>query len=747
MPSCPSEILDIILSNVDDAHGHYACLPLNKHSFHHAATMLYADPLLTFHNLDSSRKRRFLCWLLSISHTGDDFINELRAYIGIEHRPFREHAAAAIDNTSSLPSPLFDYLTFVRILRWHDDNDRECFFTLFPEMRSHALELGIERSVYHAKVRMGLMWGICGNQLDRMVEIEVEARLLEYSDLLTAVPQLSGLKRIVIHANPREDLRPFYRAAIQFVRVFQKHHGEHQLQECFFIQNPLEYDRHVFQDALELYSLLPGRSEQHHWAAERVSSPALILSTPSTSSLLSGRDGRARMLDADFERLDKITLGGSFAHPWRTLSQVYGDSWSPEDFARKCRHVVDITASFGIQGYWPEEAQEQARFNQQLARAVIESVPAQTLLLYLVLQELEGDYSMANSALRTSAETVQSLTLSLSLSHTNVDLDDPFEVPPPEASATVQNVPLDLPEAMPHLQKVSIHHAGNMDFDPSFLELSPIQYLDMNLNSHHTEQLQIVDRWSVLHLPHLTYLGLANGAIDHLDPTSFNHMPSLKTLILRTFDHSTFIASTATEENGWTWRWHLPSLRELGIISNASHSSFNFCLLETCPQLTDINLEFMSPPPHLWNSPPAPPSTFEQQQRQLQFPSVKRLRLGRRWADDNVEMNVHGLSDLLQTLTGLERLDVRILRGYRAGVVEATRGHPTLGEVVADGDPFDLGNLEGTDADEPSLSTLGLELLSDKVDARVRNGDESQDISPEHDDGCFYYIDSKFYGL
>lgn len=76
MPYCPTEILDIILGNVDDAHGHYACLPINKHAFRHAATMLYTDPLQTLHCLDSSRRRRFLCWLFSISHTHDDFTNE-----------------------------------------------------------------------------------------------------------------------------------------------------------------------------------------------------------------------------------------------------------------------------------------------------------------------------------------------------------------------------------------------------------------------------------------------------------------------------------------------------------------------------------------------------------------------------------------------------------------------------------------------------------------------------------------------
>ncbi|KAH7058011.1 hypothetical protein BKA57DRAFT_448368 [Linnemannia elongata] len=763
MPLCPTEILDIILGNVDDANGHYACLPINKHAFHHAATMLYTNPLQTFHNLDSSRKRRFLCWLLSISPTDDDFTNELRGHLGIEYHPFRKHATTttttATTNASSLPSPLIDYLTFVCVFRWHDNKDRECFFTLFPEMRSHALELGIEQSIYHAKVRMALMWGICGYQLDKMVEIEVEARLLEHSDLFAAVPHLSRLQRLIVHANPGE-LELFYQAATQFVRVFQEHHGKQQLQECFFTRNPLEDDRRVFQAALELYSLLPGRNEQHQWATEGVSSSALTSSTPSTpstpspitsstSASLSGRDGQAKMLDADFARLDKIVLGEYSRHPWSALAQVYKDCWSTDELARKCRHVTDISATFGIQGYWSEEEQQQARLNQQLARAVVESVPAQTLSLYLTLREQEEDYSIANNALRTSAETVQSLTLAVSFPHPLQDAGDPFTAPPlPEAGVTVQPAPLDLPEAMPHLQQVTLHHSGNMDIDPSFLERSPIRYLEISLNSAHTEQPQRAARWAVLHLPHLTYLVLASGIFDHLDPTSFNHMPSLKILILRTIDYPATNPAATTEENDWTWRWHLPNLRELSISSSAGHSSFNFCLLETCPRLADINLEFAAPPTHLWNSPLLVSlSAFGQHQSQCQFPSVKRLRLGSQWADDHVDANVRGLSDLLQTLTGLERLDVKVLRGYRAGVLEATRAHPALREVVVDVDPFYMGDAEGTDADEPSLDALGLVLLSDKADALVKHGDKLEDFSPEHDDGCLYYMDSKFYGF
>lgn len=455
------------------------------------------------------------------------------------------------------------------------------------------------------------------------------------------------------------------------------------------------------------------------------------------------------MLDADFARLDRIVLGGNSRHPWSTLAQVYGDCWSTDELARKCRHIGDISASFGMQGYWPEEMQQQARLNQQLARVVVESIPAQTLSLYLTLREQEEDYSIANNALKTSAETVQSLTLAVTFPHLLPDAGDPFAAPPPpEAAVTVQPAPLDLPEAMPQLQHVTIHHDGNMNIDPSFLERSPIRSLEINLNSVHTEQPQRALRWAVLHLPHLTYLVLASGVVDHLDPASFNHMPSLTTLILRTIDYPATTPTTTTEENDWTWRWHLPSLRELSISSSAGHSSFNFCLLETCPRLTDINLEFTTPPTHLWTSPlPVSLSTFGQHQNQRQFPSVKRLRLGRQWADNHVDANVRGLSDLLQTLTGLERLDVRILWGYRAGVLEATRAHPALGEVVADVDPFYTGDAEGTDPDEPSLDALGLVLLSDEADALVRHGDERGDISPEHDDGCIYYMDSKFYGF
>ncbi|KAG0251330.1 hypothetical protein DFQ27_008831, partial [Actinomortierella ambigua] len=664
-----TDVIVLILENVEDRGTLFSLLTVNSQLFPYACRALYKDPIRFFRKphivrgpqLKSLRSLFYL--FLSLSPATDEATNLARDVLDIP----RKHEPEAVHT-------MLDYLSFIQSVRW------ECILVYnewewrLAPLKAYAYKKGI--LCYTKLFQDTLTWSICGHRLGEIRELEIQpSALVRYVGM---APRLGHLRVVTVATQDSscDDLtHTIYPDALRLIQALQKYHGMDRLLHLDFAHG----GKYIQHDAV------------FRWDVEIAKQLQPLFPRDLIFSVL-------RPMDAYLSRLKSLQMGNAALDRWLDISKEYS-GMSTGQILQRCRSLVKLEIDFNEGKVDDPNAFAWATDEARERAAGRLSAPA--VLLEELNLRMEGPAVV--SASRVLRDSMRGF--SQSLVTLQVYLRSPQggeeggEGGGGERSEgeDLQQVPSHVEwEVMPRLQSLMLSSSIVEPLDYRLLQLCPnLLTLWISLNRRKDSRVA-PPCWPRLDLPHLTDLSLSGQAIDLFDPESLNSMLKLRELNLDDDLEGLLIpweAEGSTLSGDWKWDWNLPELEAAHLRMDLLQANFSFGVLRGCPKLRELTVECRGPR----SKPPLPLQVLSVLTSPSEdiFPALQELQLIGRCnlqPDDLQALVGRALPSLLTLHMGT------VSPSTTQQVVELARQHSSLDSVT----------LEDVLLDDVALEKLGL---------------------------------------
>ncbi|KAG0252626.1 hypothetical protein DFQ27_007940 [Actinomortierella ambigua] len=660
------DVIALIIDNVDDRGTLFSLLTVSKEVFRYTCRALYRDPFRFIYPYDLSDNARksslsLVQLLLALSPAADDDSNLVRRALGVPPKLKFESTIP--------PTTMVDYLSFIQCVRWDTVADHliaSLENTVLQDWQPPPGSSQDDESFALSTVT----WCLCGHQLGRIRELEVEHDAIER--YIAAASQLSRLRTLAV--------APFYGVqrddhsipVVRLVEALQLHHGKDLLRDCHLSWEdvPDSMSKNTFQWKVDIHRLLP-----------------LILPRDLKLAL------PLRPTDSYLSRLESMVTTSTVYHRWHDIIQEYSDM-TVGQVLQRCRALTSLGLDFAlgriddpsVLAWAVDEACERAA-----GRLRAPAVPLANLKIFLHWFTPSFAHRVLMDGLRGFGPTLQCLSFELLTLNLNELLDGPdYQLPR-------MSIPKDGSVMMEQLGTIYFKSVDPRLFDPNLLNFCPyLRNLDVSLRYYPNSY---VPSWSVVHLPSLAYLKLDGLAVQLFDPASLHGMPNLEEMMLSI--HAEEASSPASGErwtDRWTWDWNLPELKSLIVENTSTELTFSLMVLRGCPKLEELIVEFP-------DYPEIPPHRLDvlsvlTRPEQDVFPNLATLGLSGEHLIQPEDLKIL----MGSTLPGLKRFNVGTVAPYTTQqLLECTRHHPSLTSV----------NISNMALDKNEQHELGLVALKD----------------------------------
>ncbi|KAF9150657.1 hypothetical protein DFQ26_001497, partial [Actinomortierella ambigua] len=310
-----TDVIALILDNVEDRATLFSLLTVNRQLFPYACRALYKDPLRFFRRPHIIRTpqlksmRSLFHLFLSLSPATDEATNLVREVydIPLKHEPEAFHT-------------MLDYLSFIQSVRW------ECILEYNDELwgsdslREHAYTQGFLCANFFQDI---VTWSVCGHRLGEIRELEIQPKGL--GRFIDMAPRLSRLTVVTIamQGSSCDDLtQTFYPDALRLIQALQKYHGTDRLLYLDFA----ERRRYIHHDAVFRWDVEIAKQLQPLFPRDLIF-PVL------------------RPMDAYLSRLTSLKTSTEARDRWPDISKEYSDM-STGQILQRCRSLVELEIDF-----------------------------------------------------------------------------------------------------------------------------------------------------------------------------------------------------------------------------------------------------------------------------------------------------------------------------------------------------------------------------------------------------------------
>ncbi|KAG0254876.1 hypothetical protein DFQ27_006578 [Actinomortierella ambigua] len=651
-----SDVLFLIIDNVDDGGALFSLLTVSKHVFQRACWALYRDPgfILRQKGYESRKTSTvaFVRLMLAISPAGDSSTSMLRL---------------AFDVSRADGPPMLDYLSLIRVVRWKDVLTK-CFAHVPRDLKDlvewNCLVDGVPDDFPSLGVDC-LTRAICLHQLGNIVELEIQpAGIVEY---LHRAPQARCLRRIFIVQSHQQ--RAVYLLAICLVKAIQYHHGRDQIYDCQVTQHYTTYhsdSRYELHSKLELLLPPPGSLKNLPKVLEAPEALPKVLEAPIS------------VADRTLAKLETLIVHARGKYEWGRICSQYPSVPSGrilQRFRSLTKLSVEIAQGLIEEADLFEWAAQEAR-DRVANKQVPPMMRVGNLTLHIKALDLCGARRVVKDALVGFRRSLIFLRVHFEPQRQALGDNDDEDCSDDESDSGGEDDPSaprclvqDKALTLPQLKHIFFLSNNPRLFDARLLQISHnLTDLTIRLGGPKSASFQS-QSWPPLHFTKLASLTLADAAVRSFDPESFANMPSLKDLSVSeaSKDSSQEVAPWMER---WTWDWHMPSLTHL-YVRCAKGQWFSLGVLRGCPKLAHLLLETTRKYSLDVSS--------ILQKSQDSFKAVESFQLL-----GHCEVTFGNVQHLLQhSLPCVKKLELAAADVHTAArVVASTCGHPTLKHVL-----------------------------------------------------------------